>query len=205
MAIKAGANVLGLVADMPSGPGVIKDKTIAKITAFTPPGTSTFLLTSLEKAADIAHHVLRTRPTAVQVVRHLPPSESQKLRSLLPLTKIVQVVHVENEKALDLIDIYTPHVDAFLLDSGKPSAQTPLLGGTGTTHDWAISAAFVKRSLRPVFLAGGLNAGNASRAIREVRPYGLDLCSSVRTSGRLDPHKLEQFISAVRNVDNSVQ
>ena len=100
--------------------------------------------------------------------------------------------------ALDLIPVYTPYVDAFLLDSGRPNAATPEFGGTGRRHDWTVSAELVRASRLPVFLAGGLSAANAADAIRQVRPFGLDLCSGVRTEGRLDPDKLASFMLAVQ-------
>jgi phosphoribosylanthranilate isomerase len=52
-----------------------------------------------------------------------------------------------------------------------------------------------------VFLAGGLNAGNVADAIRRVRPFGVDLCSGVRTAGNLDESKLIAFVQAARRAD----
>lgn len=202
MAIRAGADALGLVAAMPSGPGVIGDARIAEIAAHVPPPVGTFLLTSETTAEAIAAHVHATRPSTVQVVSHIAPAESRMLATLLPQVRRVQVIHVEGPQALDLIDGYAPHVHAFLLDSGRPAAAVPELGGTGRAHDWAISAAFVRASPKPVFLAGGLNAGNVAQAIARVRPFGLDVCSGVRTDGRLDGGKLAAFVDAVRQADS---
>jgi phosphoribosylanthranilate isomerase len=50
---------------------------------------------------------------------------------------------------------------------------------------------------KPVFLAGGINAQNVQQAIAEVNPYGIDLCSSVRTNGKLDASKLDIFFKAI--------
>jgi phosphoribosylanthranilate isomerase len=113
----------------------------------------------------------------------------------------VQVVHVEEPEASRLIPIYAAHVNAFLLVSGRPNAPAPGFGGTGRIHDWDVSAAFVRHSLRPTFLAGGHGADNAAAAIRKVRPFGFDLCSAVRTNGRLDTQKLQGFMNAVRRAD----
>jgi phosphoribosylanthranilate isomerase len=55
----------------------------------------------------------------------------------------------------------------------------------------------VAQSPVPVFLAGGLKPENVREAIEAVQPYGLDLCSGVRTDGKLDPWKLERFFAAV--------
>lgn len=203
MAIAAGADALGLVARMPSGPGPIPDSRIAEITAMVPPPVATFLLTSETTATAIAAHSRATNPTTVQIVAHIDPAESRELARLLPHVRRVQVIHVEGPEALDLIPAYSPHVHAFLLDSGRPNAAVAELGGTGRAHDWTISAAFVRATDRPVFLAGGLTAANVGDAIRQVRPYGLDLCSGIRTDGRLDPGKLDAFVRAVRRADDA--
>jgi len=201
MAIEAGADALGLVGPMPSGAGMIPDATISEVARTVPPPISTFLLTSERTAADIAAHIRRTNPTTVQIVSHIEPEESARLAELEPQVRRVQVIHVEGPSALDLIPVYGPHVHAFLLDSGRPAAATPEFGGTGRTHDWTVSAEFVRASPRPVFLAGGLSAANAGAAILQVRPFGLDLCSGVRTHGRLDPAKLADFMLAAREAD----
>ena len=204
MAIEAGADALGLVGAMPSGDGIIGDDVIAEVTAAAPPPVATFLLTSERTAEAIASHVRRTRPTTVQIVSHIDPAESARLAELEPHVRRVQVIHVEGASALDLIAPYAPHVHAFLLDSGRPSAATPEFGGTGRQHDWSISADFVRASPLPVFLAGGLSAANAAKAILQVRPFGLDLCSGIRTDGRLDPEKLADFMLAARRADDSL-
>lgn len=202
LAIEHGADAVGLVAAMPSGPGPIDDALIAAIAATVPPPVASVLLTSESDAHAIAAHVARTLPAAVQIVRHIAPADSAALARLLPLTRRIQVIHVEDAGVLDLIPAYAPHVDAFLLDSGRPGAATPTLGGTGDVHDWAVSAAFVAASPRPVFLAGGLNALNVGAAIAQVRPFGVDICSGVRSEGALDPAKLKAFTAAVAAADN---
>lgn len=200
MAIDAGADALGLVAAMPSGPGPISDEAIADITAFVPPPISTFMLTSEQTAATISRHVDTTRPTTVQIVSHIDVAESAKLAALQPDVRRVQVIHVEDHRVLDLIPIYAPYVHAFLLDSGRPNAEIPEFGGTGRQHDWSISRAFVDASPLPVFLAGGLTSGNVQQAVREVKPFGLDLCSGVRTKDPLDRDKLASFMKAATSV-----
>lgn len=201
IAIDAGADALGLVARMPSGPGPIADEVIAQVTAMAPPPVATFLLTCEVTAEAIAAHVERTAPSVVQIVSHIDPRESARLAERIPQVRRVQVIHVEGPEAVDLIPAYVPHVYAFLLDSGRPGAAVAELGGTGRCHDWAVSAAFVRQSPLPVFLAGGLRPDNVAEAIATVRPYGLDLCSGVRTDGRLDADKLHQFMSAVAATD----
>ncbi len=199
LAVRLGADALGLVGDMPSGPGVISDELAREIAAWAPPPVATFLLTSRTRAQEIAEHVAFCGTNTVQIVAHIDPAESERLAALLPASvRRVQVIHVEGSEALALIDDYAPHVHAFLLDSGRPGLVVPELGGTGRVHDWSVSAAFVRRSPRPVLLAGGLTPGNVAAAIGQVAPYGVDLCSGVRTNGVLDAAKLARFMSAIR-------
>jgi phosphoribosylanthranilate isomerase len=198
MAMDAGADALGFVAAMPSGPGVVSDATIRAVTADVPPPVATFLLTSRASGTDIADHVRHCGTNTVQIVDHIDPGELAVLAVSLPMVRRVQVIHVEGPGALDLIPRYEPYVHAFLLDSGKPGGTMRELGGTGRTHDWAVSAEFVKRTEKPVFLAGGLNPSNVAEAIATVRPFGVDLCSGVRTNGHLDQAKLDAFMAAVR-------
>lgn len=146
-------------------------------------------------AQEIADHVLRCGVSTVQVVNHVDPCGLAQLRGLLPYLRVVQVIHVEGRKALELMAGYERHAHAFLLDPGSPKATVPLLGGTGRVDDWDVSAAFVKRSSRPVFLAGGLNADNVKEAIRRVQPFALDMCSGVRTAGRLDAAKSRAYVA----------
>ena len=197
MAIAAGADALGLVGEMPSGPGVIDDDLAREIAQAIPTPISTFLLTSRGNADDIISHVRYCGTNAVQIVRHLDPGEYPKLISSIPTIRRIQVIHVENKEALELMELYEPYVHAFLLDSGKPTAATVELGGTGKTHDWTVSAEFVQKSVKPVFLAGGLRPENVADAIQVVRPYAVVLCSGVRTDETLDIGKLERFMATV--------
>ena len=203
LAIHAGADAVGLIAvgAMPSSSRAIDDRAVAAIAAALPPPVASFMLTSERTAVGIARHVIAAGASTVQISSHLSLDESEQLAKLLPTTRRVQVIHVENPGVLALIAAYAPHVHAFLLDSGRPGLPTPEYGGTGRTHDWSVSAEFVRQSPHPVFLAGGLSAANVAAAIRTVRPFGVDLCSGVRSDGRLDREKLYAFIAAVRGAD----
>jgi phosphoribosylanthranilate isomerase len=86
-------------------------------------------------------------------------------------------------------------VDAILLDSGNPALQIKELGGTGRRHDWALSRQIREQVKVPIFLAGGLNPGNVRQAIEEVGPFGLDVCTGVRTNGHLDERKLSALFT----------
>jgi phosphoribosylanthranilate isomerase len=199
LAVRAGAAALGLVSDMPSGPGVIDEETIADLAAWAPAAVSTFLLTCQADAAGIAEQVRRTHVSTVQICDRPQPGTAGALRRALPALKVVQVVHVTGPDSAEEAEAAAEDADAVLLDSGNPAARVKELGGTGRRHDWATSARIVARVRRPVFLAGGLTPENAGAAIRTVRPWALDVCSGVRTDGRLDAEKLARFFAAVRS------
>lgn len=195
LAIRCGASALGLVGHMPSGPGVISDALIRDIARATPPPIATFLLTSETKAEQIIAHQQKVQTNTIQIVDALTEGDYADIRKALPAVKLVQVIHVTDERSVDGAVRVSGQVDALLLDSGNPKMK--VLGGTGRVHDWSLSRRIVEQSEVPVFLAGGLNAGNVKRAVKEVQPYGLDVCSGVRTEGRLDPVKLEAFFRSL--------
>ena len=196
-AVSFGAAAIGLVGKMPSGPGPIADEDIERIARSVPPPVATFLLTSEQTPQGIIEHHLRTRTSTIQIVDELDGRDYDSIRSSLPGVKLVQVVHVVADSSVDEACELAEHVDAILLDSGNPKLRVKELGGTGRRHDWKLSRRIVETCSKPVFLAGGLNAENVREAVESVQPFGLDLCSGVRTNGRLDLRRLEAFFSAV--------
>lgn len=197
LAVQHGASALGLVAAMPSGPGVIAEELIAEIAATVPPPVATFLLTSEPSAERIVEQQRRCRTNTVQLCDRLEHGTHDDLRRALPGIRLVQVIHVGGpESVAEAVEI-APRVDALLLDSGNQSLAVKELGGTGRVHDWALSCVIRERVRVPVFLAGGLRADNVRQAVESVGPFGVDLCSSVRTEGRLDSAKLAAFFAAL--------
>lgn len=201
IAVAAGADAVGLVARMPSGPGPIPDALIAEIAATVPPPVATFLLTCETDPAAIVEHVGRCGTNTVQLVDAVPAAAYAALRRAHPAVRIVQVIHVEDQDSVEEARRAASQVDALLLDSGRPKLAVKELGGTGRVHDWTLSARIVAESPVPVFLAGGIRADNVAEAIRAVRPHGIDLCSGVRTDGRLDSAKLAALVAAMRAAD----
>jgi phosphoribosylanthranilate isomerase len=199
-AISCGASAIGLVGKMPSGPGPISDEEIHRIAQTVPPPIGTFLLTSEQTALGIIEHHLRTLTNTIQIVDELEGRSYHEIRAALPNVKLVQVIHVMGEESVDEACEVAELVDAVLLDSGNPKLAVKELGGTGRRHDWTVSRRIVENCGKPVFLAGGLNAENVQDAIEKVRPFGLDVCSGVRTNGKLDRRKLDAFFSSTRLV-----
>lgn len=193
-----GASAVGLVSRMPSGPGPIPESRIRDIARTVPPGVATFLLTCETTAEPIIAQQRYTGANTLQLVDDVAPAVYGALRVALPGIKIVQVIHVRDDSALIQSREVSPLVDAILLDSGNPSLSIKELGGTGRAHDWAVSRRIRDAVEVPVYLAGGLNAGNIAQAIAQVQPFGVDVCSGLRTETHLDATKLEQFMRAVR-------
>jgi len=193
-AIHRGASAVGLVSRMPSGPGVIPDERIAEIAARVPPGVASFLLTCEQDAERIIAQQRATGANTLQLCDAVAPGTWRALRRALPGIALVQVIHVEDEASVEEALAAAPEVDALLLDSGRPKLSTKELGGTGRVHDWRLSRQIRDRAKVPIFLAGGLNASNVAEALRQVDPYGLDVCTGVRTDGALDDAKLSAFV-----------
>ena len=197
LAVEAGASALGLVSHMPSGPGVISEELIAEIAASVPPSIGTFLLTCLQSVDEIIAQQRTCRTNTVQICDRLTHGTHAELKQALPGIAIVQVIHVTGPESVDEAVAISSQVDALLLDSGNQTLAVKELGGTGRIHDWALSRLIRERIRIPMFLAGGLKPENVAQAIEEVAPFGLDLCSGVRTNGKLDPGKLGRFFSSL--------
>ncbi len=200
LAIEHGASALGLVSHMPSGPGVIREDEIAEIAATVPPSIGSFLLTCKQSVDEIIEQQRYCRTNTVQICDHLTRGTHRDLKAALPGISIVQVVHVTGPESIEEAVHVAPYVDAILLDSGNQKLEVKELGGTGRAHDWSLSRKIREGIDQPMFLAGGLTPDNVVQAIEEVAPFGLDLCSGVRTEGNLDRRKLERFFAAVRSV-----
>lgn len=196
-AIAYGASALGLVSAMPTGPGVISEEKIAEIVAVVPPPIATFLLTSKQDARSIISQQKKCRTNTLQLCDRIETAVYQQLRDALPGIALVQVIHVNGMESIEEATSIAPFVDALLLDSGNKESRVRELGGTGRVHDWSISKAIRKSVDKPIFLAGGLNGENVDRAISEVAPFGLDLCTGVRTNGGLDEMKLARFFDRI--------
>jgi phosphoribosylanthranilate isomerase len=193
LAIEHGAAALGLVSAMPSGPGVISEEQIAEIAARVPPPVATFLLTARQDVKGIIEQQRRCRTKTIQIVDRLTHGSYDDLRRELPGISIVQVVHVVGEESVEEALLVSEYVDAILLDSGNPATKE--LGGTGRRHDWSVSRKIREQIAIPLFLAGGLKPDNVRQAVEEVGPFALDICTGVRSEGRLDEEKLRALFA----------
>lgn len=190
LAIEHGAAAIGLVSDMPSGPGVISEQVIREIAAAVPPGVSTFLLTCKQDATAIIDQQRRCGTNTIQLCDSLTTGSYQQLREAMPGIALVQVIHVTGADSVNEAIGVAAHVDAILLDSGNQKLAVKELGGTGRVHDWGISRQIRESINVPIFLAGGIKPVNVREAVQQVAPFAIDICTGVRTDGKLDETKL---------------
>jgi phosphoribosylanthranilate isomerase len=200
MAVEAGASAIGLVSPMPSGPGPISNEKAAEIAAEVPPGIDAFLLTPHQTVEELVEQNRLVKARTLQLVDALPEGAHAELRRAMPGVKLVQVIHVIGPESVEEAVAVAPSVDAILLDSGNPSLEVKELGGTGRRHDWELSRQIREAVDVPLFLAGGLRPDNVREAVDTVGPFGLDVCSGLRSGEGfdLDPDRLERFMAAAR-------
>ena len=193
LAIQHGASILGLVGQMPSGPGPISIDLIKEIAAHVKGDVVTWILSSKTKAQELIDEYQYVQTDGIQLVDEVRENDCKQLKERFPDLYLVQVRHVEKRSSAATLASVNRYIDAILLDSGSPNNEIKILGGTGNVHDWHISESIVALAKVPVFLAGGLNPSNAVNAIELVKPYGLDVCSGLRSNDKLDVLKLHNW------------
>ncbi len=191
-----GADMLGFVAPPLGGMGVISDHQIAELIPLVPPGMTPVVVSGHTDLRRLTAQIDCTRPGAIQLVKATTAATRAALRHHFPCLRILQVVHVHGEDAIEDAVAAQEHSHGVLLDSSNPDKGQ--LGATGATHDWSISRRIVEACHLPVYLAGGLRPDNIAQAIATVRPAGVDLCTGVRKDGQLDPERVAAFIAAAR-------
>jgi phosphoribosylanthranilate isomerase len=197
VAIRLGADALGfLVGLLHESEDEISAKAAAELVATLPPFVSGTLVTHRAEPAEVRELCRDVRPQVLQLHGEFPLDRIPQLREEFPPLRIVRVVHVENERAVELAKATAPYVDAVILDT-KTATR---IGGTGMTHDWSISRR-VRDAVAgtPVILAGGLNPENVASAIARVRPYAVDVNTGVSLRrGKKSPELMERFIREVK-------
>ena len=104
----------------------------------------------------------------------------------------VKALRVRDAESLQTLENF--NTDAFLLDAYAKSG----LGGTGEKFNWDLAVAAQKFG-KPIFLAGGLTPENVADAVKQVRPFAVDVSSGVESApGKKDTAKVRAFIAAVR-------
>ncbi len=192
-AVNAGADALGFMFYDRSKRRVTADA-VAKITTELPP----FVLrvgVFVDAAAETVREIADTcRLTALQ----FHGSESHQFCSQFSLP-VIKAIRLEGKSSLSQLDQY--QVSALLVDTALPGQ----LGGTGEKGDWQLAREATKLGHR-IILAGGLTPENVADAVREVRPYGVDVSSGVEMApGRKDAQKVRAFIRAARSAAEALK
>lgn len=196
IAYKYGASSIGLVSKMPSGPGIISDSLINKIVNSSPAGLKTTLLTCYTSPNKIINQHKKAKTNNIQLVKKIDIDNYGIIKKALPYTKLIQVIHITDKDIIKNAIKISKQVDYLLLDTGS-FINKEELGGTGKVHDWNISK-IIRNSVKiPVILAGGLNHRNVNKAIEKIMPFGVDVCSGVRTNDKLDLFKLKEFFNSL--------
>jgi phosphoribosylanthranilate isomerase len=194
LAVEFGADAIGLlVGQLHNSPDFITPEQAKHIVGEMPPFVSTVLVTHLHDREKIAELVTDVCPSTLQLHGKSRPADTRFLRQQFPQLKISKALHANAEGVEDEAETWVKYVDAILLDTSSP--ETDQVGGTGRTHDWAVSAHMVGTLRKPVILAGGLTPGNVANAIAKVRPFAVDVNSGIKNAaGFKDPEKLRRFI-----------
>ena len=191
-AADAGADAIGLVFYPPS-PRYLSVERAVEIRDALPPFLQTVALFVNADAAQIAQVIGRVHPAMLQFHGDETPQFCAQFG--LPYVKACRV-----RADVDALSYLQPYAraTAWLVDSFVPE-----YGGVGESFDWSLlPAALREPGRRPLILSGGLERGNVGRAIRAVRPWGVDVSSGVESAkGIKDAAKMAAFIAEVRNAD----
>lgn len=198
--VSFGVAAIGVASGLPTPTQELTDEQIAAIAGAVESETGTFLLTALEDPDEIVEKVKRCGVNTVQLWDRLPLAAYRDLRRALPGVSIAQSIHVIDEKAIDQARELAVVADALVLSSTNPEPPFRWTDPHGRTHDWEISRRIVRAVQIPVILSGGLDDRNVADAIRQVRPYGVEVCSGVRRGGALDTSRLVRFLESLDRV-----
>lgn len=185
-AVAAGVDALGFVFYRES-PRHIFPEEAARIIAQLPPFVQAVGLFVNEKPATVNEIADLCRLDLVQLHGDEPADYCPLIRR-----RVLKAFRVRSLTCLEPMAAY--HTAGFLLDAYSPSCY----GGSGTTFNWEIARETVNRHQR-IVLAGGLTPDNVAAAVRQVRPWGVDVSSGVESSpGKKDHQKVREFIRAAK-------
>ncbi|MBW1946309.1 MAG: phosphoribosylanthranilate isomerase [Deltaproteobacteria bacterium] len=181
---EAGANAIGLV--FAKSPRQIYPDRAREIVQNLPPMVQTvgvFVNESPEKIRQITDYC------GLDLVQLHGEETPEICRELAP--RAIKAWRIRTEADIQALLPYQEVVKAFLLDAWSPGAH----GGTGETFDWSIAIEAKKVLSRPIILAGGLRPENVAGAVKQVRPWGVDVSSGVENApGKKNIGLVAEFI-----------
>lgn len=193
-AVQAGADAVGCLVGLDyASPDRVDPVAARAIFDALPPFVARVLVTHRTGLAEVTALMRESGATVAQLHGEFPTVAISALREALPYAAVVKSVHVTGEETIAAALSAARIADAILLDTRARGR----IGGTGTTHDWSISARIAARSPKPVILAGGLTPDNVAEAVRQVRPFAVDVNSGTTgADGFKDHAKLRAFVIA---------
>ncbi len=164
-----------------------------EIVVSVPPALETVGVFVSPTVDEVASAVRKLGLQAAQLCGELPSGPWSELASQV---RLIRSVGIGNKPVTEAVRI--PGIDDYLFDT----QDSRFHGGTGRVFDWSLITG--QKMAQRVWLAGGLNAANVQEAIRTVRPYAVDVSSSVEESpGIKSGRKIEAFVQAVRTADEA--
>lgn len=205
MAAEAGANYSGVVVEVPYSERSVSIPQAVEIARATPIPTVALIF---GRPTDwIQQAIGKIKPFAIQLLGHEPPDSIVRLKRLLSCEVWKSLFlpsdcgqNIDSHANAAQVEAYVnAGVDALLFDSVDFSSGKARFGGTGRTNDWKHARQLMAGAKVPTFLSGGIQSENVRAAIKDVRPYGIDLCSGVESAkGARDPLKLNLLMQQVR-------
>ncbi|WP_199610130.1 phosphoribosylanthranilate isomerase [Flocculibacter collagenilyticus] len=192
-----GVQWLGFPLRLPSGKDDISEPAAKKIIESLSAPQAGVLISYMVKADEISQFCTELGFTAVQLHGDVEVAELRKLKQMRPDLYVLKSLVVKEDNAdelLTLVDECAEYVDMFITDTFDP--KTGAKGATGLTHNWDVSAELVRRSPKPLMMAGGLNPDNVADAIRKVKPAAVDAHTGLEgPDGRKDRNKVKKFFA----------
>ncbi|MBL3670129.1 phosphoribosylanthranilate isomerase [Streptomyces sp. M2CJ-2] len=206
MIIDEGADWLGFALRLPSGKDDIAEQDAAAIIKNLRAPHAGVLISYLTDAEEISEFCHELGVVAVQLHGDVDTDQLRRLQRLRPDLFVLKSLVVKQDNAeelLKLVDDTHPFVDMYITDTFDP--RTGAKGATGLTHDWNVSAELVRRSPKPLMMAGGLNPENVGAAIRAVRPAAVDAHTGLEgPDGRKDRAKVAKFVAEARRAFDEI-
>lgn len=174
-AVEGGADAVGFIFYKKS-PRSVTMKTVREIVLELPPFVDTVGVFVDETAEQINKIADYCNLDIIQLHGDESPTFCKKIRR-----KVIKAFRVKDMQSVKKLSSF--QVSGFLLDTFSEN----LHGGTGKVFDWNL--ALPAKKFGPVIMAGGLTPNNVQQAVRQIRPYGVDVCSGVESEPGIKDHK----------------
>ena len=188
-AVDAGADAVGVIADIPvDSPREVDPAAAAELLAAVPPFVTATLVAMPESAERAVELARTTAPDAIQLHGEWTPDELRFVRAETACKLLITIDADEPARA----ESFDGVADALVVDSTDESGA----GGTGETHDWTATGTLATRLTTPVVLAGGLTPENVAEAVQTAEPFAVDVSSGVElTPGHKDHNAVARFVA----------